>query len=113
MFVREYSTEAVAAGTPVHGAPATLSLTPQQVAAIRDVMHIFVEDDLDRGVPLRASAYCPACDAPRPLAGFVRYDDVALCNACATDYEIARTRGLVADASEFIQSTPGAAVIDP
>lgn len=81
---------------------ATRVLTTRQLAAIRDAMHLFVEDDLARGISPSTTEYCVACDAPKPLPGFVRYDDVALCNACATDYEIARTRGLVQSAATFI-----------
>ncbi|MGE0544274.1 MAG: hypothetical protein AB7R89_29275 [Dehalococcoidia bacterium] len=103
MIAHEHRSDAGGAEPPAYAvSPATRALTSQQVAAIRDVMHLFLEDDLDRGIPPGVSEYCPACDAPKPLPGFVRYDDVALCNACATDYEIARTRGLVQDAATYI-----------
>ena len=111
MIAREFRTDAGGSEPPTHSVPlATRALTTRQLAAIRDAMHLFVEDDLERGVPSNMSEYCPACDAPKPLPGFVRYDDVALCNACATDYEIARTRGLVQSATTFIREMNAHAV---
>ena len=103
MLAQDQTAETEDPMSPAYTAPpATRALTARQLAAIRDVMHLFVEDDLDRGVSSTMSEYCPACDAPQPLPGFVRYDDTALCNACATEYEIARTRGLIHDAASFI-----------
>ena len=103
MITHEHHTEVEGSGSSSYAVPhATRVLTTRQLAAIRNAMHLFVEDDLARGVSPSLSEYCPACDAPKPLPGFVRYDDVALCNACATDYEIARTRGLVQSAATFV-----------
>jgi hypothetical protein len=111
MIAHDFRSDAGGSEPPAYAVPhATRALTTRQVAAIRDAMHLFVEDDLERGVPSNVSAYCPSCDAPRPLPGFVRYDEVALCNACATDYEIARTRGLVQDAKTYIADRTSRAV---
>jgi hypothetical protein len=56
-------------------------------------MRLFAEDDLARagqpGPPLR----CDACELPRPAAGFIQYELLGMCNACATEYELARARG--------------------
>jgi hypothetical protein len=104
MIVEEHRTDEITSGTPIYDVPrATRTLTPNQMTAIRDAMQLFVEDDIAQGVPPQAIEYCPGCDAPRPLPGFVRYEDAALCNACATEYEIARTGGLVADAATYLR----------
>jgi hypothetical protein len=111
MITHDQQSETADVDSPVYAVGhATRALTTRQLAAIRNAMHLFVEDDLERGVPSNASEYCPACDAPKPLPGFVRYDDVALCNACATNYEIARTRGLVQSATTFIREVNAHAV---
>jgi hypothetical protein len=69
-------------------------------------MALFVEDDLARGVSPRETEYCPGCDDARPLPGFVLYDRASayafVCNACATEYEIARMRGSVSEIGEFL-----------
>jgi hypothetical protein len=112
MITHEHHTKEDGLGSTSYAVPlATRALTTRQLAAIRDAMHLFVEDDLARGVSPSASEYCPACDASKPLPGFVQYDDVALCNACATDYEIARTRGLVQYAASFTRERNAHAVL--
>jgi hypothetical protein len=74
------------------------------------VMGLFVEDDLARGVLPSQTAFCPACDAARPLAGFIRYDGAAanafVCNTCATEYEVARMQGSVSCIGEFVRTKP-------
>jgi hypothetical protein len=69
-------------------------LTPHQVEAIVAVMRLFVDDDLANGVAPLATRACDACRQQRPAPGFVRYEDRALCNLCATEYEVRRARGL-------------------
>jgi hypothetical protein len=81
-------------------------LSQAQLAAVRTVMALFVEDDLARGVSPWETEYCPGCDDARPLPGFVLYDRASayafLCNACATEYEVARMQGSVSDIREFL-----------
>lgn len=85
----------------------TRRLTVGQLTAIRTAMALFAEDDLARGVPPGAVEYCPGCDDARPLPGFVRYDESStsalVCNACATEYEVARMQGSAPDIEEFLR----------
>lgn len=76
--------------------------TGVQVAAIRSVMRLFVEDDLANGVPYGERGYCDACRRSRPRAGFIRYEGYRLCNRCATDYELARGSGWVVSVGRFV-----------
>ncbi len=79
------------------------TLSPALVEAIRSAMRLFVEDDLARS-PLRPSKlYCDACERVRPAAGFIQYDRYGLCNLCATEYEVARARGQVATAGQYVR----------
>ena len=75
----------------------------EQVAAIRAVMRIFVEDDVANGVAPHARMYCDACQSARPAAGFIRYDRHELCNGCATEYEVARVAGSVLTAGQYVR----------
>ena len=83
------------------------SLSGNQLAAIRAVMRLFVEDDLAQGVSPRDRIECVACAAVRPAPGFVTYDGSTVCNACATAYEIDRARGLVRVIGEFLAHRTG------
>jgi hypothetical protein len=47
--------------------------------------------------------YCDACQRSQPAAGFIRYCRYQICNACATEYEIAQARGLVGSAGQFVR----------
>ena len=78
------------------------TLTPGQVQAIRTVMQLFVEEDLAAGPPRTRSRWCAGCGAPRPGAGFISYECADLCHPCATAYELARARGTVQTAGEFL-----------
>ena len=82
-------------------------LSPGQVTAIRAVMRLFVEDDLEHGVSPQDSIHCDACRTAQPAPGFIRYDGDLLCNPCAVDYEIARASGLVLSAHQYIRDRSG------
>jgi hypothetical protein len=93
--------------TTIHiqpGAVPPRPLSAEQVAAVRTVMRLFVEDDLAAGVTPDERDVCDACRKERPAAGAIHYDDVYLCNACATEYELARLRGQVRDAGQFVET---------
>ncbi len=83
-------------------APVGRWLTPEQVRAVAAVMHLFVEDDLANGVSPARGLWCDACERVRPAPGFIRYDQRQVCNACATEYEIQRARGLVRSIKEYL-----------
>src|SRR5579885_3057821 len=70
------------------------ALTPNQVEAIRAIMRLFVDDDLGRGLDPRARLHCDRCESPQPAAGSVRYGRFTFCNACSTEFELARARAL-------------------
>lgn len=86
----------------VIGVPA-VALSSTQLAAIRAVMRTFVDDDLARGVSARARLCCPACQQARSLAGFIDYGRYQFCNRCATEYEVARLRSMVASPGQFVR----------
>ncbi len=77
-------------------------LSRSQTRAIREAMRLFAEDDLAHGVLPTAQRPCVRCRRNRPAAGFIHYTDGALCNSCATSYELARIRHAVASVGEFI-----------
>jgi len=90
---------------PTPSAAATLrsALTPSQLRAVRQVMQGFVDDDLAHGVLPAQQLYCHACAERRSAPGFVLYEGgYQLCNACATAYEVARMRGRVETAAQFV-----------
>jgi hypothetical protein len=82
---------------------AVRTLAPEQVAAIQAVMRLFVEDDLANGVSAQKKMYCDACQRPQPALGFIQYDRHLMCNTCAIEYEVARARGLVLSAGQFVR----------
>src|SRR5579884_2987271 len=82
--------------------PPSSDPTPAQLAAIEATMRLFVEDDLASGVSPRRKIFCDACHQARPMPGFVRYDRYLLCNPCATDYEVARIRGVALTIDQFV-----------
>ena len=91
------------AGSPVSvGVSRPRVLTPKQERAIRTAMQTFVDDDLAFGSLRSAHRWCDCCRAERPAPGFVDYDCGALCNRCATEYELSRARGVVWTPAEFL-----------
>lgn len=84
-------------------APAERTLSAEQVAAIRAVMRLFVEDDLANGVAPNKRMLCDACQTAQPSLGFIEYDRHLLCNGCATEYEVARARGLALSAGQYVR----------
>ena len=87
------------------------TLSPGQVEAIVSLMRLFVEDDLANGVPPTRMMRCAACRLSCPAPGFIRYDGHELCNPCATDYEVRRTRGDVRRIGAYLtdrHARPGA-----
>lgn len=78
-------------------------LSAEQVAAIRAVMQIFVEDDLAGGMPADRQLLCDACAVEQPAPGFIKYDQHLVCNNCALEYEIARAEGVVPSAGEWVR----------
>ena len=86
----------------VAGAPAVV-LSATQLTAIRAVMRTFVDDDLARGVSVQTRLYCSACQQARSMAGFILYERYQFCNRCATEYEVARLRSMVASPGQFVR----------
>jgi len=76
--------------------------SPAQVAAVRAVMQILVDDDLARGKAAIVLANCSGCRRSRPAAGAVTYGSTTLCNRCATEFELARLNRSVQTVSEFV-----------
>lgn len=88
-------------------------LTAVQERAIRRAMLTFVEDDLAGGAARTAPRWCVCCRAQRPGAGFICYNGVDLCNACATNYELAHARGVVQSPEEFLSFESALSVLAP
>lgn len=78
-------------------------LTLEQVAAIRSRMRLVVEGDLADGVAHRDRLYCDGCQRPQLAPGFIAYDQYSFCNGCAIEHEVARARGLVLSAGQFVR----------
>ena len=91
---------------PIEDLSPTRNLTAAQVRAIRAVMQIFVEEDLAFGTRRSALQWCVRCEGDRPGAGSIDYECGSFCNPCATDYELARARGVVRTPHEFLAITP-------
>lgn len=87
---------------PAPGLAQPRTLTAAQVRAIRTAMYTFVEEDLAFGAARPTRRWCVRCNADRPAAGFISYECGDLCNACATQYELSRARGLVWSPTEFL-----------
>lgn len=88
--------------SPASGPAQPRTLTAAQVRAIRTAMYTFVEEDLAFGATRPARRWCVRCQEDRPAAGFISYECGDLCNACATQYELSRARGLVWSPNEFL-----------
>lgn len=84
---------------------ATHTVTRTQVRAVREAMQLFAEEDLARRVSARDRRHCDRCRRARPAAGFILYGDAALCNRCATLYELARLRHMAASVPQFLERT--------
>lgn len=82
------------------------TLTRREVQAVRNVMHLFRDDDLAQGVSRSARRWCACCNRPRPAAGFITYDALAFCNCCAVGFEFARLRHLARTAAEYADRLP-------
>jgi hypothetical protein len=78
-------------------------LSERQVGAIRTAMRLFVQDDLALGRASTGRLYCDACELPQPAAGFIQYGRYQVCNACATEYELVRARGLARSVGQFVR----------
>ncbi len=79
------------------------TLTATQMTAIRAVMSGVMESDRSDGVAPQARMRCDGCQRVRPSVGFIEYSRHSLCNACATEYEVARARGLALSAGQFVR----------
>ncbi len=73
-----------------------------QLRAVYGAMKVLVEDDRARDSGEEALIPCFACRRDRPAAGSVAYDGRRLCNGCATDFEVLRIAGLVADLDAYL-----------
>ena len=79
------------------------TLTSDQLGAVRAIMRRFVDDDLANDVTAAVRMFCDACQESRPAPGFIRYDRHLLCNICATEFEVARLRGVLLSAGQFVR----------
>jgi formate dehydrogenase maturation protein FdhE len=78
-------------------------LSTRQMASIRAAMQLFIEDDIANGRPVHQRRYCDACERNRPSAGFIEYSRYAVCNDCATSYELARAHGLAVSIGQYVR----------
>jgi formate dehydrogenase maturation protein FdhE len=75
----------------------------RQVTAVRQAMALFVQDDLARGLSPLLNYFCHACERARPALGFIHHGRYQLCNACATEYEVARLCHVVDSVGQFVR----------
>ncbi len=78
-------------------------VSTRRLLAIRQVMRLFVEDDLARGISPSLRYYCHACREYQPAAGFMHCGTYQLCNACATTYELACAQGELQELEQFVR----------
>lgn len=78
-------------------------LSARQISAIQYVIHLFVDEDLERGVSAVAQIHCDACSCRRPRAGAIPYGEHLLCNTCAAEYEVADADRRISTIGEFIR----------
>lgn len=86
------------------GSPSTLfrSASANQLRAVYSAMKVLAEDDRGRGAGIEETICCLACRRDRPAPGSVAYAGRLLCNGCATDFEVLRIAGVVADLDGFL-----------
>ena len=85
------------------GKPRRNGLTTRQIAAVQYVIHLFMEEDLERGVSPTAPIYCAGCAQQRPRAGALPYGGHLLCNICAAQFEVARACRRTTSVGQFIR----------
>ncbi|HET6614382.1 MAG TPA: hypothetical protein VFH62_00725 [Dehalococcoidia bacterium] len=78
-------------------------VTEGQREAIEEAMKLILEEDQDRGIGPDAQFECPGCHETRGEAGAVTYEDIRLCNACATRFEVERTARQVRSSAEYVR----------
>jgi hypothetical protein len=76
-------------------------LTPSELAAVQHVMGLFDDEDLDHGVSPLQRMYCDGCQRGRSMAGFLQYACYQLCNACATECDVACMYGAVETTGQY------------
>ncbi len=88
-------------------------LSVRQIAAIEQVMALFVEDDLARGITQDLETFCHGCRERRSMPGFIRYETYQLCNPCATHFEVAQAQAEVRSVQQFLLQGRVGAQIEP
>jgi hypothetical protein len=78
-------------------------LTPRQMAAVHYAVHLFIAEDLERGIPATARIHCDGCACQRPRAGAMPCDGNLLCNVCAAQFEVAGAGENVQTIGQFIR----------
>jgi hypothetical protein len=86
-----------------YGANGTAGVTEAQKEAIEEAMKLILEEDHDRGIGPADRFECAGCGITRGLAGAVIYDEVRLCNECATRFEVERTGRKVRTSAEYVR----------
>ena len=86
-----------------YGERGTSGVTKGQREAIEEAMKLILEEDQDRGIGPDERFECAGCGESRGAAGAVTYDDIRLCNACATRFEVERTARTVRSSAEYVR----------
>jgi hypothetical protein len=86
-----------------YGERETPGVTEGQREAIEEAMRLILEEDQDRGVGPNERFECAGCGKSRGAAGAVTYEDIRLCNACATRFEVERTARTVRSSAEYVR----------
>jgi len=86
-----------------YGANGTAGVTEAQKEAIEEAMKLILEEDRDRGIGPDERFECSGCGVNREMAGAVTYDEVRLCNACATRFEVERMNRKVRTSAEYVR----------
>ncbi|HTE86281.1 MAG TPA: hypothetical protein VK821_16275 [Dehalococcoidia bacterium] len=83
--------------------PRRRAVSKREIAEICASMRLLADDDLARGFIADRRRYCDACERAVCAAGFVQYERYALCNHCATEYEVATVRGVTSSIGRFVR----------
>ncbi|MEX0750377.1 MAG: hypothetical protein WD359_06160 [Dehalococcoidia bacterium] len=86
-----------------YGANGIAGVTEEQREAIEEAMKLILEEDRDRGIGPDDRFKCAGCGISREAAGAVTYDQVRLCNGCATRFEVERMNRKVRTSAEYVR----------
>ena len=80
------------------------ALIRERSGAVQAAVRRCPEDDTTYGRLRHDRQYCDACERVRPAPGFIQDNRYGICTACWTEYERARTAGLVNTPGQYVRA---------